>query len=419
MFFFHKKPASEKSTTAATPAVSPLKESVAALKAETTVQAASAEKPAEAPVKQLEKQKGSGGLAHFAGSIAHFGMGKERTRFIQNLAILLTAGLNVTDALSTILAEVRSKPMRKIIKQIMEEVSNGSPLWRSMDNQHLFAPYELALIRIGEESGALSKNMAHLAEQQEKDHALKQKVKMAMIYPSIVLSLTIVVTLGLAWFVLPKLVGVLLSLHAKLPLVTRIIIWIANFFSAHGSVAVPSFGVACLVIVLLCKYTFLKGPTQTLIFHIPGVGSLASQATIARFGVILGSLLRAGVPLVDSIRSLAEVTDTVSYKKFYFKLAEEVNLGNSFSVSFSHIHGSTKLLPISVQQLVVTGEKSGSLAEMLLKIADIYEKKAEETAHKLPVILEPLLLFFIGGVVGTVAFAIIVPIYSVVGSIGR
>jgi type IV pilus assembly protein PilC len=399
------------------PPISELKKSVADLKQE--VKTPAPEAPKQEPVKKPATKKKSGDLSHLLGAISHFGMGKERSRFIQNLAILLTAGLNVTDALSTILAEVKSKPMRKIIKQIMEEVSNGSPLWRSMDNQHLFAPYELALIRIGEESGSLSKNMAHLAEQQEKDHGLKQKVKMAMIYPTIVLSLTIVVTLGLAWFVLPKLVGVLLSLHAKLPLVTRIIIWIANFFSAHGSVAVPSFGVVCVVIVILCKYTPLKGPTQKLIFHIPGVGALAKQATIARFGVILGSLLRAGVPLVDSIHSLAEVTDTVAYKKFYFKLADEVNVGNSFATSFGRMRGSDKLLPVSVQQLVVTGEKSGALADMLLKIADIYEKKAEETAHKLPVILEPMLLFFIGGVVGTVAFAIIVPIYSVVGSIGR
>ena len=96
-----------------------------------------------------------------------------------------------------------------------------------------------------------------------------------------------------------------------------------------------------------------------------------------------------------------------------------ITQGDSFSKSFAAIKGSAKLLPVSVQQLVVTGEQSGTLSETLLKIADIYEQKASETAEKLPVILEPMLLLFIGALVGTIAFAIIVPIYSIVGSVGR
>jgi len=94
-------------------------------------------------------------------------------------------------------------------------------------------------------------------------------------------------------------------------------------------------------------------------------------------------------------------------------------LGDSFSKSFAAIPNTSKLLPISVQQLVITGEKSGTLSDTLIKISEIYEKKAEETAEKLPVILEPMLLLFIGGLVGTIAFAIITPIYSVVGNVGR
>jgi type IV pilus assembly protein PilC len=100
-------------------------------------------------------------------------------------------------------------------------------------------------------------------------------------------------------------------------------------------------------------------------------------------------------------------------------MLEHIAVGDSFSKSFQSIKGSQKLLPPSVQQLVVTGEKSGSLADIMLKVADIYDKKASETAQKLPVVLEPLILMFIGGLVGTIAFAIIVPIYGIVGSVGR
>lgn len=353
------------------------------------------------------------------GSINNIGLGKEKTHFIENLAILLNSGLPVIDALRTIEMEIRVKPMKKILTQIIEEVESGIALWRAMDNRNFFSAYALALIRIGEEAGSLSKNMEYLSIQQEKDHALKSKVKMAMIYPSIVLVMTLVITLGLAWFVLPQLVNVLISLNAKLPLVTRIVIWVANYFQKNGAVAVPSVFGGLLLLFILCTKTRLRGFTQRVVFRFPGIGTMARCATIAQFGVVLGSLLKAGVPMLESIRSMAAVTDTVAYRHFYERLASQIEEGKSFSSAFSTLRESRSLLPISVQQLIITGERSGKVTEMLMRVADIYEKKAEEAAQRLPVVLEPMLLLFMGGLVGTIAFAIIVPIYSVVGSVGR
>ncbi|MEQ1849518.1 MAG: type II secretion system F family protein [Candidatus Peribacteraceae bacterium] len=393
--------------------------------------------PAVTPQKAPEKKKGLGlfqkkekkvkvvkpqsssGFTKALASLNNIGLGKEKAHFVENLAILLNSGLSVVDALKTIHMEIRLKPMKKLVSRIIDQVESGMPLWMSMDDQNFFSMYALALIRIGEESGALSRNMEYLSVQQEKDRALRGKVKMAMIYPSIVIVLTAIITLGLAWFVLPQLVGVLLALDAKLPLVTLIIIWVSNFFRDHGAVAVPSIFGLMLGTVLLCKYTRLKGPSQQFIFRIPGIGTMARSATIARFGVILGSLLKAGVPLVESIKSMAEVTDIVSYREFYFRLGKEIEVGQSFAAAFESLKEAKHLLPASVQQLVITGEKSGKMSDMLLRIADIYEKKAEGAAERLPVVLEPMLLLFIGGLVGTIAFAIIVPIYSIVGSVGR
>ncbi len=359
------------------------------------------------------------GLKQILDGIGNVGLGKEKAHFIENLAILLNSGLTIVDALKTIVLEIRLKPMKKLVGRIIDEVESGIPLWMAMDNQNFFSSYALALIRIGEESGSLSKNMEYLSVQQEKDRSLRSKVKMAMIYPSIVITLTVIITLGLAWFVLPQLVGVLLSLNAKLPLSTRVIIWIANFFKKNGAVAVPLTGVGFLFTFLVCRFTSLRGPVQQFIFKTPGIGTMAKSATIARFGVILGSLLKAGVPLVESIKSMAEVTDTVYYRKFYVKLANEIEVGQSFGAAFASIKDTKKLLPASVQQLIVTGEKSGRISDMLMRVAEIYERKAEDAAQRLPVVLEPMLLLFIGGLVGTIAFSIIVPIYSIVGNVGR
>jgi type IV pilus assembly protein PilC len=380
-------------------------------------EAPKAEKPAKKKIHAAQFQSKKGFKA-FLTSINYIGMGKERISFIQNMATMLNAGLPLTDALKTLTLETRNKPMRKLLARIIDAVENGSPLWRAMEAQNFFSLHALALVRIGEEAGSLAENMGYLAEQDEKDNALRSKVKMAMIYPTIVMVIMFIIVVGLGMFVLPNLVGVLFSLNVKLPLITRIVIWCSDAFVAYGAVGVPSFIAVFVVIGILSKYTRLKIVTQFVMFKIPGIGRLAREATIARFGVILGGLLKAGVPVIEALESLVQVTPIASYKKLYAQLLAHVTIGDSFQKSFASIKGSEKLLPPSVQQLVITGEKSGSLADIMLKVADIYDKKATGTAEKLPIILEPMLLLFIGALVGSIAFAIIVPIYSIVGNVG-
>jgi len=361
----------------------------------------------------------SNAIAVFFASVNNIGMGKNAHIFVQSAATMLEAGLPLIETLKIFQMETRGRSMRKIIQQMIEEVENGTPFWQAMENRRLFSPYDIAMVHIGEEAGNLARNMTYLAEQKEKDRQLKQKVKMAMIYPTVVLVMMFIVIMGLGLFVLPNLVQVLFALNAELPITTKIVIWISQMFSLHGKVFVPLLLVFFALFFLLMKFTPLRVVGQWMVFHIPGVGKLAREATIARFGVILGGLLQAGVPFVVALESLVEVTPTVAYKKFYAKLLEHVRVGDSFSKGFEELKQSRKLLPVSVQQLVVTGERSGSLAESLLKVASIYEKRASETAQVLPVILEPMLLLIIGGLVAFIALAIIVPIYSVVGNVGN
>jgi len=359
------------------------------------------------------------GLSKFFASVNNMGMGKQRVAMIQSLAMMMGAGLPLIDALATLEKEIKHKGTKKIVRKITALVESGIPLWRSMEQQYMFSPYELALVRIGEEAGNLARNLDLLSVQQEKDRSLRAKVKMAMIYPSIVMVLMFIIVMGLGMFVLPNLIQVLLSLNAELPVTTRAVIFVTKMFTEYGAIGIPSMIGGFGLLILLSKFTRFRAVSQWFMFKIPGIGALGRSATIARFGVILGGLLQAGVPLTEALRSLEDVTYIVAYKKFYKKLLEHIMLGDSFSKSFESISNTNKLLPVSVQQLVITGEKSGTLSDTLIKISEIYEKKAEETAEKLPVILEPMLLLFIGGLVGTIAFAIITPIYSVVGNVGR
>lgn len=387
-------------------------------KAAAPVEQKKVEEPPVPHAKPLVRREANG-FQKFIAALNHFGMGKERMQFVQNLGTMLNAGLPLIDAIQTLQAETRHKPFKKIVGRILETVENGTPLWRAMDAENLFSLHAIALVRIGEEAGNLAKNMEYLAEQETKDNELVQKVKMAMIYPSIVLTIMFIIVMGLGLFVLPNLIGVLTSLNVKLPLITRLIIMFSNAFTAYGLIIVPSSLGFIAFLLILAKYTKFKVVVQWITFRIPGIGALLKSATIARFGVILGGLLKAGVPVVEAVQSLVQVTPILVYRHLYEKLLDHITIGDSFAKSFASIKGSEKLLPISVQQLVITGEKSGALADIMLKVADIYDKKASDTAQKLPVILEPILLIGIGSLVGTIALAIIVPIYSIVGSVGR
>lgn len=365
------------------------------------------------------KQRKRSDFSAFLSSLKYFGIMKERLNIIQSLSTMLNAGLPIIDSLKALQVEARGRAQKKLFQRIIDSVENGSALWRALDDLDFFSPHSIALIRIGEEAGNLAENMKYLAIQQEKDHQLKQKVQLAMIYPSIVIVLMFAIVMGLGMFVLPNLIKVLYSLNVKLPLVTRLVILFTEIMTTYGAIGIPATIGFMIFIVMLAKFTRLKIVTQWIIFRVPGVGRLAREATIARFGVIMGGLLQAGVPVTESLHSLVEVTSVASYKRLYTRLLEHVTIGDSFSKSFSSIRRCDKLIPASVQQLIVTGEKSGSLAEIFMKVSDIYEKKANDTAQKLPVILEPMILLFIGALVGTIAFAIIVPIYSIVGNVGR
>lgn len=350
-------------------------------------------------------------------AMSYVGLGADRQMFIQGTATMLSAGLPVVEALEAYATETRRKTVRNVAESLVRNVRKGSPLWRAMQATDFFSHYEIALVHIGEESGNLPQNMQYLAQQMEEDRRLRHKIQMAMIYPAIVLTLMFLMIFGLGIFVLPNLVQVLRSFGGELPLSTRILMMFVNFMRNHGFTLMTGTLLSAVALCFAYQARSVRKRVQWVLLHLPGVSRLLREATIARFGVILGTMLRAGVPLVQSLVALADITTMEQYRTFYIRMLNRVRTGDSFRKIFSTMPESRTLLPASVQQLVVTGERAGTLSEILLTIAQIYSRKAEETAQKLPIVLEPIILIFIGAVVGSIALAIITPIYAIVGSI--
>jgi type II secretory pathway component PulF len=282
----------------------------------------------------------------------------------------------------------------------------------------MFRGYTISLIRIGEESGKFAENLKVVALQEEKDREFRSKVKSALMYPVFVLVLTAVVGIGISWFILPKLAKIFIDLKLTLPLVTRILMSFGLFLNQNGLWAVPlgtTIVLAIFYVVFGLKRTKFIG--EAVIFSIPGIKTLMAEVELARFGYLLGTLLEAGLPVTRAIDSLEGASEVLRYKKFYAYLRDSIELGNSFQKSFTNYKTMEKLIPIPIQQLVISGEQSGNLTKTLIKIGQVLEAKSDQTTKNLTIIMEPILLVIVWAGVVSVAFAVILPIYSLVGDL--
>ena len=329
--------------------------------------------------------------------------------------MLLMAGMNILPSLDAIRGEMRSSRMKQIIDDLKKDIDSGLFLWRGLDKTGLFPPHIISLIRIGEESGQLSENLKVIVLNQQKDRVLKSKIRSVLI-----LCLTMVIGIGIAWFILPRLTSVFSQMNLKLPLITRILIAIGDFLKNYGWIAVPVF-----LIVFIGTFYFVfvapksKGIGQSLLFSTPVVKKLIQEIELARAGFILGTLSGAGLSVIDSLDSLYNASTYVFYKKFYLYLKNNVEEGKSFQESFAAYPRIRRLIPSHIQGMIEASEQSGKMSETFSKIGEIFEEKTETTTKNLAVLLEPIMLVIIWLGVVMVALAVIMPIYSLVGGINK
>lgn len=349
-----------------------------------------------------------------------FGLTKERDQFIENLSMLVLSGMPIMSALSAITRDTKNAQMKKILEGILLELEGGSPLWKSFDRTGLFKGYTISLLRIGEESGKFAENLKVVSLEQEKERNLKSKVKSALMYPVFVLVLVVIIGLGISWFILPKLAKIFADLKLDLPLITKVLIGFGLFLQKNGIWFVPlSMCITAIIIWVIFINEKTKFLGESFLYSIPGIKTLLMEVEVARLGYLLGTLLDAGLPILKAIDSLLGASDSVRYKKFYTHLKESIEMGNSFQKSFISYPKVDKIIPAPMQQLIFSGEQSGNLNKTLLKIGQVLEEKSDTTTKNLTIIMEPILLVIVwAGVVG-VAFAVILPIYSLVGGINN
>lgn len=346
------------------------------------------------------------------------GGNKVKEDLIENLSILIIAGLDIKTSLEALNQETTNIRSKDLVEDILYEVSSGSPLWRAITKNKVLPSYMIALLRIGEESGRLKDNMNTIVEQQRKNRQFRSKLLSALMYPALIFFLSVIIGLGLFVFVLPRLTTVYQALRADLPLVTRIIIGFSEFLGNNGAWFIPlvftllGFG---FYMIFINKNTKQTG--QRILFRIPAVKDIVKNVEITRFGFVMGTLLESGLPILDTVVSLERSTEFYAYKDFYKFMLTELQDGNSIQKIFVKYPKINQLFPISVRQSIISAEQSGKLKEALKKIGQIYDEKIDVASKNLTVILEPLLLIIVWVGVVIVALSIIYPIYSLLGGL--
>ncbi|MCX6716843.1 MAG: type II secretion system F family protein [Candidatus Taylorbacteria bacterium] len=332
---------------------------------------------------------------------------------MENLSLLIASGMGISSALSSISMSIKGRKLKRVTKAIEEMVNEGIPLWQAFEVTKLLSDRVISLIRSGEEAGRLAEHLNLVTIQQHKEKVFNSRLKSALLYPGIVLILAFIVAIASSWIILPKLVSIFQSANGTLPFTTRTLLWIGEFLSVYGAVVVPAViaGVLAIVyFVFFFKKTKFIG--DYILFSIPGIRDLIQGVELARFGYIFGVLLQAGFQVNEALESVKNGTTYSMYRKFYNHLQECIANGDTFKTALSTYKKPERFLPIPIQQLILSAEKSGRLSETFIKTGVIFEEKTDAMSRDLSTVLEPIILIVVGIIVGFVVLAVIGPIYG-------
>ncbi len=336
---------------------------------------------------------------------------KEQIQLIKQLAVLMKAGTPLFTALGMVKEQSRSRSVKKIVAQVTHDVENGHSLASSLAKfKKIFGELTINIIAVGEVSGNLSSNLEHLAITLKKKQALRRKVVGASIYPIFIIIATLAITILLTVFVFPKIIPVFKSINYQLPWSTRFLIWINNVTQAHGLVIAGCVIAVIVAIGLLLQVKKIRLWYDAGLLYVPFFNTMVRTYNTTSICRTLGLLLNSGTTVVRAFHIASDTTKNLAYKKVLMAISENITKGEIIS---ANLQKNKRLFPIVVPQMIAVAESTGRLSETFSYLADVYEEDMDELTRNLSTTLEPILLIFMGILVGFIAISIITPIYGI------
>lgn len=339
---------------------------------------------------------------------------KELMHFTRQLAVFVKAGIPITDALVTIGDETEDVALRRALSNLIDDLRNGGLLSAAASNHpHVFPDYYIGILQSAELTGQLDVALESLAEYLEREIDTRSKVVGALSYPMVVMVMAFGTVLLLAGYVLPQFKPLFEELGAELPLPTRAMLFFSRFFTDLWFVT------AGMIITFTGMFLFLKKHpvgqiwTQRMVLKVPVIGGIIDYAMLERFCRILGAMVKAGVPLPEGLKTTTEATSNIVYRERLDVARAQMLEGRGFSGPLIE----TELFPGAAKQMFKVGEETGTLDDQLEVAAIYFDRELESRIKKFTTLFEPIMIVFVGVIVGFVAIALVSAMYGVLGGI--
>lgn len=339
---------------------------------------------------------------------------RDITIFYRQFATMVNAGLTLVNSLDVLTEQVENKTLSTVIKLVKSDVEAGFTLSNAMaKHPKVFSELYISMVRAGEIGGALDEILNKIADLMEKDFALRQKVKSAMAYPSFVIGAAVLMTIFMLTFILPQFVGVFAQFGGELPVLTQFFITLTYLFNKYWYIFF-----VVMVVLIFAFLAYTKTPNGKLNLDkfkliAPVFGEINRKGAIAMFTRILGTLIKSGVPILEALSVSSNAIGNLVISKAVLDAKTKIKEGQSISGPLA----ASGVFPPMVTQMIMIGEESGELEEMLVNVAKFYDQEVDRTVEKLTAIIEPLMMVFIGLTIGTMIIAMYLPIFNMVNLI--
>ncbi len=337
---------------------------------------------------------------------------RDKIVFAKNLSAMLTAGLSMTRALAVMEKQTRKGALTKLIHELSQDVGKGIPFSEALrKHPTVFPPIFVSMAVAGEESGNLSESLNVIASQMDKSYILTKRIRGAMIYPAIILTLMVVISILLLIYMVPTLTATFNGLGVKLPLSTRIIIGASDFLVKHTLSSIVFLLSTVTLAVFFFKSKVGQGIFDIISVKLPVIGVIVKEVNSARTARTMSSLLSSGVPIVSALEVTEQVVPNHLYKKALSEARAAIQKGETVSMVFGRYEN---IYPPFIGEMTAVGEETGKISDMLLNVASFYEDDVDDKTKNLSTIIEPVMMIVIGIGVAIFALSMLAPTYSLV-----
>lgn len=368
------------------------------------------------PLSLRESKSGSGGsfLKAFSGNKVK---SDHIVIFTRELSAMVGAGVPLLRAISSLQEHAESKLLKQILNGIIRDIEGGSQLGDALAKYpSTFSDVYVNMVRAGEAAGILDDILKRLAYQQEKNATIRKKIKSAMTYPMVLVGITVMAFFGLMLFVIPQIGKILTDLggpDAQLPLLTQVMLGISGFIVSFWYIVFPLIGAGIFMFMRYLKTTPGKSLLHHFVLKVPGLNTIVMKIAIARFTRTFSALIGAGVPVLEALDVTAHAVGNIVYENALLDASKAVERGSTLSSEIE----KNPIFPAIVPQMLSVGEETGQTDTVLVKVADFYEEEVDVAIEGISSIIEPVMIVFMGGMVGVIAASVMMPIASLSSNI--